>query len=56
MPPRVRAWVVAALPERDEPVEADRIAAALDLARGEGISILGELERRLVFLARNPAA
>jgi hypothetical protein len=50
---RVRDFVVLELPRRGEPLSPLLIASELDIALERVVSIIEELEKRLIFLFRN---
>ena len=50
---RVREWLVTTLADRGEPIAPEIIASELALDSGRVGAILGRLERKLVFLARD---
>jgi len=51
---RVREHVVRELPRRGAPIARDTIASDLGIASDRVAEILGDLERRLFFLVRQP--
>lgn len=52
---RVRDFVVREMPRFNRPLAPELIAAELQLSLERVNAILGELERRMAFLFRNPA-
>lgn len=52
---RIRNMAVVDLARRGRPLTADDFAVELGLDPGRVVEILDDLERRLFFLARNPA-
>jgi hypothetical protein len=52
---RVRDFVVVDLPRVGKPLPPDYIAEAMQLPQGQVVEILGDLERHMEFVFRNPA-